>query len=263
LDFSVILISIIVFAVIGVVSLRFKLLNPSGTVASLFVGFVILLFGGLKCLALVLVFFALAMFFTRFKFGKEGYLLNGEIRTWRNVLANGGVATFFIIVEGLMPFNIFIIGFLGAISTTTADTLATEIGLLNPRNPRLITDLNKEVPAGTSGGISPLGEIAMLGSVFIIGLAAWVLGIHPATWSIYNILFVVVISGLIGGTVDSVLGATIQGKYKCSVCGRLTDNRVHCDKPTIYIKGWKSIDNDTVNFLSTLIGALVAIILIL
>jgi len=264
LDFPAIVESIIVFTVIGIVSLRFKLLNPSGILASLFIGFLILVFGGFEWLTILLVFFAIAMFFTKFKFGyRERFLFNGEIRTWRNVFANGGVAASFAIVEGLMPLDLFMAGFLGAISTAAADTLGTELGLLYPHNPRLITNLNKEVPTGTSGGISPLGEVAMLWATFVIALAAWILGVHPAKWSISDVLIVVIVSGVIGGTIDSVIGATVQGIYKCSVCGKPTDNLVHCSKPSIYIKGIRAMDNDAVNFLSTLIGAVIAISLIL
>ncbi len=62
------------------------------------------------------------------------------------MVANGSVASAFAVAYGLTYFTPFALGYLGAIGTSAADTLATEIGLLNPYAPRLITNLNRQVP---------------------------------------------------------------------------------------------------------------------
>ncbi|NJS15001.1 MAG: DUF92 domain-containing protein, partial [Sphingopyxis sp.] len=46
------------------------------------------------------------------------------------------------------------IGFAASLAAVNADTWATELGVLNPSSPRLITNLHKRVEKGTSGGIS-------------------------------------------------------------------------------------------------------------
>ena len=151
-------------------------------------------------------------------------------------------------------------GFLGAVATATADTLATEIGLLNPAQPRMITNLHRKVAAGTSGGISPFGELATLLGSLIIGLAAWLLGVAKLDgYSIGTILLITVLAGLVGCTIDSLIGASIQGMFKCAVCGRTTENKKHCGKSTQRIRGSGIIDNNMVNFIATGLGALFAI----
>jgi len=119
--------------------------------------------------------------FTRYKYDtkrRRGFAQEkGGARAWQNVFANGEVAALLAISERLFANNIFLAGFIGAVATATADTLATEIGLLYPHNPRSIADLRKEVPPGTSGCVSPLGEFATLLGSSIIGLAAWLLGV--------------------------------------------------------------------------------------
>lgn len=47
---------------------------------------------------------------------------------------------------------------------------------------------------------------------------------------------------------------------KCVVCGFIKESNIHYNKYTETFKGLKLIDNNIVNFLSTLSGAFVAII---
>lgn len=251
----------LVLAVVGALSYRFKLLTVSGLISSFIFGLIIIVFGGWPWFAVVLVFFILCMLFTKFKHGHKREKVapaNGEIRSWRNVFGNGGVAVFFALAEGLTSFDVFIAGFVGAMGTATADTLATEVGLLYPRNPRLITNLKKPVKPGTSGAISPLGEVAMTFGAFAIGLITGILRL--CNWSLTKIMLVVIVSSIIGSTLDSLLGATIQAKYECSDCGKAVEGKVHCGKPSRYVKGVRALDNNAVNFVGTLIGATTAIL---
>ena len=54
------------------------------------------------------------------------------------------------------------LGFAAALAAVNADTWGTELGVLNPHPPRMITDLRKVVEKGTSGGISLIGTLAAL-----------------------------------------------------------------------------------------------------
>ncbi|MFQ6076545.1 MAG: DUF92 domain-containing protein, partial [Candidatus Bathyarchaeia archaeon] len=181
----------------------------------------------------------------------------GGARTWQNVMANGVVAALMAMVEGVTPQEILLFGFLGAVSTSTADTLATEIGLLYPHEPRLITDLGREVPAGTSGGVSPLGEVAALAGAALIGITAWVVGFGAG--SPVRLISITVISGFVGCTADSLLGATVQAAYECPACGRLVESREHCGEQAYHVKGIRALDNNFINFVSTILGTGVAI----
>jgi len=59
--------------------------------------------------------------------------------------------------------------------------------------------------------------------------------------------------------VDSLLGASVQAMYTCPKCAKETEKPIHgCGTPTQHQRGWRWLDNDMVNFISSLIGALVA-----
>ncbi len=152
----------------------------------------------------------------------------------------------------------FSAAFLGAMTTTMADTLATEIGLLSKSRSRLITNLRKKVSSGTSGGVSFLEELTLISGSLLIGLLVILLNFSDI--SIVELILISVSGGIVGSHVDSILGATIQSMNKCVVCGFVTESNIHHNKSTESFKGLKLIDNNIVNFLSTLSGAFVAII---
>lgn len=66
--------------------------------------------------------------------------------------------------------------------------------------------------------------------------------------------------GSLGCLFDSVLGSRIQVKYRCPVCGALTERDRHCGVPGRVERGWHRVNNDTVNLLSNLFAAVLAIL---
>jgi uncharacterized protein (TIGR00297 family) len=158
----------------------------------------------------------------------------------------------------LWPSPLWFAAFVGAMAAVNADTWATEIGVMAPRLPRLITTW-KPVPVGTSGGISLLGTASALAGASFIGafaaLFAWMAGM-PAPWAHF---LVGAIGGLAGSLVDSLLGATAQGIYYCPACEKETERRVHrCGTATRPLRGWPPLTNDWVNFLASVAGSGVA-----
>jgi len=260
MDLLQIAISIIAVIVLGVFSLKVRIISITGFIAAEFVGCSILIFGGMKWFVVLLVFYFATGLFTKYKYEYKKKIgaaeEKGGARAWQNVMANGLIASLLAMGHDLVPLNIFAIGFLGAISTSAADTLATEIGLLNPHEPRLITNLSKSVEPGTSGGVSPLGEVASLFGATLMGLVAWIVGFDGFT--LPKIFTVTVLAGFLGSTFDSLLGASIQATYRCPACNRITEKKVHCGQACTLIKGNRILDNNVVNLISTIFGALVA-----
>ena len=125
----------------------------------------------------------------------------------------------------------------------------------------MITDLRKVVPAGTSGGISILGELATLFGALVIGIVAGLLRMtgNPG-WPVNVLIGTTILGGLVGCSIDSVIGATVQGIYRCRVCNKITENRRHCLAPSIPLRGYKIIDNNVVNLIATIFGAAVAVL---
>lgn len=151
----------------------------------------------------------------------------GEGRNARQVIANGGIAALAALMGNWTWFA-------GALAAATADTWATEIGSHSRTPPRLITN-RRPVPAGTDGGMTLLGTAGgIAGAAFVGGLGALLArGVAPGHWHPGWFTTVVALAGIVGMLVDSLLGATVQGRVR-----------------------W--MDNDAVNLAATLTGAVCA-----
>jgi uncharacterized protein (TIGR00297 family) len=186
----------------------------------------------------------------------------GGERDIAQVVANGGVATLMAIGHSLTPSlstrEMLQAGYVGALATATADTWATEFGVLSATTPRLITTGKVTLP-GTSGGITPLGTAAAASGAFSVGLVFRLLKMYHASWAL---LPIALLSGLAGSLFDSWLGATCQAMYYCPACKKETERHVHsCGKPTESLRGLSWMDNDVVNFLATFAGSIFAMLL--
>ncbi|HEX4716551.1 MAG TPA: DUF92 domain-containing protein [Ktedonobacteraceae bacterium] len=187
----------------------------------------------------------------------------GSQRDLAQVLANGGVASFYAAAasttrsEALQ--QTLQAGFVGALATATADTWATEIGVLSPHQPRLLTT-GQPVAPGTSGGITLSGSIASALGAFTLGLVSW--ATQSLRKSRASLPFVALLSGLTGSLCDSLLGATVQAMSFCPHCQRETERAIHaCGTRTRPLRGISWCNNDVVNALASLAGSLTAIVL--
>ena len=65
-----------------------------------------------------------------------------------------------------------------------------------------------------------------------------------------------------GLLVDSLLGATVQARYRCPACGEEGEvEACTCGEGRQLAGGWRWITNDAVNVLGTLGGAIVGMLL--
>lgn len=221
---------VILLFILGFITYKRKSLDLFGSAVMIIMGIVIIFSAGANWLLLIVIFLVLSLVATRYS--KKYKMSLGEFegrRTSKNVISNGVVACFMAAFGGYyLP---FVGGFIGAIATATADTLASEIGVLDP-NPRLITTLQKVDP-GTNGAVSGLGTAVGIAGAAIIGISAYFLGIvgQPLL-----VIFVSIISGTVGCFMDSILGALFENH------------------------GW--LTNEHVNLIATIVGAIVGIFLI-
>ena len=87
---------------------------------------------------------------------------------------------------------------------------------------------------------------------------AFIIGILGETiLKMNDLLIPITIGGLVGSLTDSILGRFIQAQFKCTSCNAETEDRYHCGVKTEIIFGSKYIGNDMVNFINTIIGAIV------
>lgn len=257
-----IIIGILLGILVSLVAWRLGSLSRSGAWAAAVTGGLIFGLGGLPWAALLLTFFfsssVLSKAFKSRKTKISEKFSKGSQRDWGQVLANGGLGTLFVILYAIFPEQPTIwFAYAGVMASVNADTWATELGVLNPSRPRLITN-RQPVEPGTSGGISLYGTLATIGGAALIGLAG--AAISPAGDRL-SLILAATLGGVCGSLFDSLLGATVQAIYHCPQCDKETERYpIHaCGTETVQIRGWKWLNNDLVNLLASSIGALIAV----
>lgn len=247
-------------ALVAGIAWRLSILSADGWVAASLVGGLTYGLGGLAAAILLIAFFAssslLSRACTRRKNQLAANFAKGGRRDWAQVAANGGVAVLALAASAAnwIPAAVAWVVLATALATVTADTWATEVGVLSARRPILITT-GKPVPPGTSGGISWLGSSVALTGALLIAVLAWLLGMAT-----FTSVPLIALAGLLGSFADSALGATVQAIYYCPKCNKETERHPlhYCGTATTLHRGWRWLDNDWVNFLSSLLAALLA-----
>ncbi len=245
-------------------------LSRSGVAGAMVVGTAIFGFGGWVWGMLLVTFFVSSSLLSHYKETAKADLAEkfdkGHRRDLSQTLANGGAGALLAIAYWLHPSPALLAAFVGAMATVNADTWATELGVLSHLPPRLITTW-RTVERGTSGGVSGLGTLAALAGALTIGLAALVYlaldgvfggpGFALAGWML---LPAALLGGLAGSLFDSLMGATVQAIYYSARRHKETEKRIDPDgTPNVRRRGWRWLNNDGVNFVSSLGGALVGV----
>jgi uncharacterized protein (TIGR00297 family) len=256
------ILGIVCSALIAGIAYKRNSLSRSGTAGAMLVGTLIFGFGGWVWGALLISFFVLSTLLSHYKTAFKEHLSEkfdkGHQRDLGQTMANGGAGALIASVYYFYPEPIIIAAYAGAMATVNADTWATELGVLAKDPPRLITSL-KKVDAGTSGGISVQGTLASLaGSLIIALLAALFLFIDGGKNS-WQFFLPAAAGGLAGSLFDSFLGATVQVIYYSPKRSKETEKIIDNDgSPNKYQRGWRWLNNDWVNFISSLAGMAVA-----
>jgi len=287
-------IGLFVSAAIGILAHRRGSLTRSGVVGAMITGTLIFGFGGFVAGLLLIAFFMSSSLLSHFKSRDIRKQRAAEIfdkggqRDLGQALANGGAATIFAVLSGsaMVLFNyeaelVLFVAMMGALATVNADTWATELGILSKSSPRLITTL-KQVEPGTSGGISRAGLFAAFGGATFISLMYFYLLVAVSLLALIIVadestamrtielapgirfygnsspIFIasVILGGVAGSLFDSFLGATVQAMYYREARHKETEKKFERDgTPNKPIRGWRWLNNDWVNFISSVFGA--------
>lgn len=192
---------VILVVIVGLLTYVRKALDLYGSIFMVIMGIIIIFSAGVNWLLLIFVFLLLGLISTKYKhqYKKDIGVYEGT-RSVKNVVSNG-IVPFVMAAFGNYA------GFIGSIAVATADTLASEIGVVD-KNPRLITNFKKVAP-GTDGGVSPIGTAAGIIGAGIIGICAYFLGISADPFSALKIA---IIAGTLGCFIDSILGAVLESR---------------------------------------------------
>lgn len=260
------LIGLLLSSGIGLVAYKRRSLSPSGIIGAILTGTSIFGLAGTDWGFSLIFFFASSSLLSHFRAADkqvtaEDKFSKGSQRDFSQVMGSGGLAALVAILYGLARTesqrDLLKAGFTGILATANADTWATELGVLSPWQPRLITT-GKSVPAGTSGGITATGTAASAGGALAQGLFAWLVGRQHRKFATLPVI--AAISGLGGSFFDSLLGATVQAMYYCPACQKETERRIHtCGTRTQPLRGLSWMNNELVNLLATVCGGLIAV----
>ncbi|WP_347880527.1 DUF92 domain-containing protein [Metabacillus flavus] len=249
-------IHIIGLLLIGLISLagwKIRSLTLSGAAAACLIGLLIYLGYGFHGLFLLGAFFASSSLLSKYKRNKkkvlDEMLEKGDRRDSVQVMANGGISSIASFLFWLTGADLWTAVFCTSIAAANSDTWASEIGTLSKKAPRMLLSLKKTVK-GTSGAVSLLGTAAAAaGAGFIAVLSVFVFNLDW-TWGL-----MIALVGFGGNLADTLLGGTVQVKYECPVCGKVTEKKIHCSVKGRVVQGYSFLNNDAVNMISICIAA--------
>ena len=170
------------------------------------------------------------------------------------VMANGFPFLFCALAATILPgadaFN-WMTSAAASLAASAADTWATEIGTLVGHTPRSILTWRR-MTVGESGGVTLAGWIAAVAGAAFVAAVAILAGLSPVAFPF------IVLGGIAGALIDSIVGASIQRRAWCDVCGQATEMRIHtCGAVARHTGGIAWLENDGVNLIATVTGALV------
>ncbi|HYW32365.1 MAG TPA: DUF92 domain-containing protein [Gemmatimonas sp.] len=195
----------------------------------------------------------------------DGIIAKGDRRDAMQVLANGGVFGVLALASsigdistlgGPLRAESMSAGAAAALVAAGADTWGTEIGTLRGGQPWSIRSWTP-VPVGTSGAISLAGTVASAIGALLLALIAAAFDVIPP-----GAALLVAACGFAGAAADTLVGAWWQERRWCNGCGMETEQAVHrCGAATVRRGGVGVLTNDVVNFLCTLVGAALTLLL--
>ncbi|MEM8930689.1 MAG: TIGR00297 family protein [Acidobacteriota bacterium] len=217
--------------ILGGLAYAKRSVDESGLVGGVLIGAVIWTFLDWRGWLVLVAFFVLGTGATKLGYKRKAERglaqEGGGRRSARHAFANSGVPMVAAVFAGTtgLP-ELYLPAFVAAFATAAGDTASSEIGQLYGRRTFLITTL-RPVPRGTEGAVSVEGTVAgILGSLLVASLG-WFFDFYC-----WGVMLLVTLAAFIGTTLESLIGATIEK--------------------------WGLLDNESVNFLNTLIGALAA-----
>ena len=210
----ILLISCIIFAIIGY---HKKIIDKKVLILILlFAAYFIILFPLYWFIPLFLLYIVTSIA-TQYK-RRTKKLPEKKGRKLKNILSNllpsficSFIFIFFMVyfqkADSVLMTSIFV-AYLSGIACANADTMSSELGQTSKKKPILITTF-KKVETGTDGGITLFGLfVGVIGSM-LVSLPA--LALDTA-----NVFLITSVTGFIGCNIDSLIGASIELKGKCT-----------------------------------------------
>lgn len=225
-----------------------KALTPGGTALAWLLCVIVCACGGLPAFLLLAATFLCTVGADRLAGSRtdpHGVRRKSGRRDAVRVFCNVGVGAGALLLAGQLREPGFRFVYAAVLAESLADSLASKLGPLSAGRTVDLCTL-RPTEKGLSGGVSLWGTAASLLGAALAGLLSLLFG-----WPLRQAGLVTLL-GFSGALLDSVYGSLLQVKYRCPVCGRITERERHCGVPSARAKGLGGVNNDGVNLLSNL-----------
>lgn len=224
-----VLIGAAINAALALAAYAARTVDLSGVAAGMLLGTAIYAFLDWRGWLLLVAFFVIGSACTKLGYRRKAAANlaqeRGGRRGARHALANAAVAAACAVFAALTSYPaLFAVAFAAAFATAAADTASSEIGQLVGRRTFLITTL-RPVPRGTEGAVSLEGTLAGIAASAAVGVLGAAVALYP-----WVCVLPVIGAAFVGTTFESVVGAMLERR--------------------------RLLDNEALNFLNTLVGAL-------
>ena len=210
--------------------------SDGGALVGIVIAFLVMVAAGMGGLLPLLAVLVMTLLATRWRNERKrnmGVAERGSGRTASQVAANLGATALCAAAVIVFPrySGIFMVGATAALAEAAADTVSSEAGQAAAKQARMIVNF-QPAPIGTNGAVSLEGTLAGCMAALIVAWMSSFFGVVAGRWAP-----VVAVAGIAGMFFDSVLGAKLENRGK--------------------------MGNDSVNFVSTVFAADLAILVVL
>ena len=224
-------IGLAVNVVLALAAYATKGVGRAGAMVGVLLGTTIWAFAGGRAFALLFAFFVLGTAATRLGYARKAAAGIAQEKGGRrgpgNALSKTSIPALAAVFAATTDHpRLFLLALAGAFATAAFDTVSSEVGKACGRRTYLITTL-RAVARGTDGAVSLEGTAAGMAAALVLASLGAALGLYPSVG-----MLAVVLAAFVATTLESVVGATLEKRGL--------------------------LDNEAVNFLNSLAGALLA-----
>jgi len=225
-------IGLAVNVVLALAAYATKGVGRSGAAVGTLLGTAIWAFAGPAAFALLFAFFVLGTAATRLGYARKEAAGIAQEKGGRrgpgNALSKTSIPALAAVFAATTEHpELFALALAGSFATAAFDTVSSEVGKAYGRRTYLITTL-RSVPRGTDGAVSLEGTASGMAAALLLGGLGATLDLYPPAG-----ILAVVLAAFVATTLESVVGATLEKRGL--------------------------LDNEAVNFLNSLAGALLAV----
>ncbi len=249
-----------VSAIVSYFTLKKKALTPAAALESCLMMLIASVFGGYGVLFALVFSFLLVSIAGKLTEDKrlertQGIHKKHGARDAVQVLVNGIFASITAILYYITSDTLCIALYFLSVTESLADSVASDIGVLSKKPPIDICRFVRVQP-GISGGISLLGTLsAFFCSIIMCGVFIIFYGFE------LRYFIIIALCPVLGMLIDSIIGSLLQVKYRCDICGKITEKTEHCGVNTKQVQGINVIDNDIVNLMSNGFSVLLGLLI--